>query len=107
MNHTVFTCGIFYERFAPGGMAASQLGLRSGISGEGEYIMDMRRARAQIPFYDQVGQPVYVCMTSVKDVARFVVAALNLSSWPREFRMCGDRMSVSDLVRVGEQLRGM
>lgn len=107
MRYTVFTCGIFYERFGPGGMAASQIGVRSDIGQEGEYIMDLRRARAQLPFYNEAGQPVYVCMTSARDVARFVVAALNLASWPREFRMRGDRMSVSDLVTIGEQLRGI
>lgn len=106
MRYTVFTCGIFYERFGPGGMAASQIGVRSSIGQEGEYIMDLRRAKAQLPFYNEAGQPVYVCMTSARDVARFVVAALSLASWPREFRMRGDRMSVSDLVAIGEQLRG-
>jgi hypothetical protein len=106
MRYTVFTCGIFYERFGPGGMAASQIGVRSNIGQEGEYIMDLRHAKAQLPFYNEAGQPVYVCMTSARDVARFVVAALNLTSWPREFRMRGDRMSVSDLVTIGEQLRG-
>lgn len=107
MKYTVFTCGIFYERFGPGGMARSQIGTQSDIGGEGDYIMDLQRARAQLPFYNEAGQPVYVCMTSARDVARLVVAALNLTSWPREFRMCGDRMSVSELVATGEQLRGM
>jgi hypothetical protein len=106
MRYTIFTCGIFYERFSPGGMAASQIGVRSNIAQEGEYIMDLRRAKAQLPFYNEAGQPVYVCMTSARDVARFVVAALSLASWPQEFRMRGDRMSVSDLVTIGEQLRG-
>lgn len=106
MRFTVFTCGIFYERFAPNGMAASQIGLRSGIGGEGEYVMDIRRAKAQIPYFNTAGQPVYVCMTSARDVARFVVAALDLPSWPRELRMRGDRMSVTELVTIGEQLRG-
>lgn len=107
MKYTVFTCGIFYERFGPGGMRQSQIGVRSHISGEGDYIMDLRRAKAQLPFYNEAGQPVYVCMTSARDVARMVVAALNISSWPREFRMRGDRMTVSELVTIGEQLRGI
>ena len=106
MKYTVFTCGIFYERFQPGGMAASQIGVRSDIGREGDYVMDMRRASAKLPFYNESGEPVYVCMTSAKDVARFVVAALSLSSWPREFRMKGARMSVDELVSIGEDLRG-
>jgi NmrA-like family len=106
MKFTVFTCGIFFERFAPGGMRASQIGLRSAIGGEGEYIMDMRNAKAMVPYFNSTGQPVFVCMMSARDVARFVVAALNLSTWPRELRMKGERMTVSDLVKVGEELRG-
>lgn len=106
MKFTVFTCGLFYERFGPGGMRASQIGLRSAIGGEGQYIMDFRNAKAMIPYYNSAGQPVYVCMTSARDVARFVVAALDLSSWPRELRMKGDRMTVSELVSTGETLRG-
>ena len=106
MEYTVFTCGIFYERFAPGGMSAFQIGLSSAISGEGDYVMNLRTARAQIPYYNAAGQPVYVCMTSAKDVARFVVAALDLPHWPAECRMRGDRMSLSQVVAIGEHLRG-
>jgi NmrA-like family len=106
MGFTIFTCGIFYERFAPGGMRASQIGVRSAIGGEGEYIMDIRNAKAMIPNFNSAGQPVYVCMMSARDVASFVVAALDLSFWPRELRMKGERMTVSDLVSIGEALRG-
>jgi nucleoside-diphosphate-sugar epimerase len=106
MKFAVFACGLFYERFGPGGMCASQIGLRSAIGGEGQYIMDIRNGKAMIPYFNSAGQPVYVCMTSARDVARFVVAALDLSYWPRELRMKGERMTVSDIVSIGEALRG-
>lgn len=106
MAFTVFTCGILYERFGPGGMRTFQIGLRSAIGGEGEYIMDIRNGKARIPYYNSAGQPVHVCMMAVRDVAKFVVAALDLSSWPRELRMKGERMTVSDIVSIGEALRG-
>ena len=106
MRFTVFTCGIFYERFGPGGMRAAQIGVRSPIGGEGEYIMDIRNCKAMIPYFNSAGQPVYVCMISARDVARFVVAALDLSSWPRELRMIGQRMTVGEVVSIGEALRG-
>ena len=105
MSFTVFTCGIFYERFAPGGLGASQIGRSSGISGEGEYIMNFRRMRAQVPFLG--GQPVTVSMISARDAARFVVAALDLPNWPTEWRMRGDRMTVSQIVDIGEELIGL
>ena len=106
MMSTVFTCGIFYERFGPGGMRAWQIGLRSAIGGEGEYLMDIRNGKAMIPKFNSAGQPVYVCLISARDAARFVVAALDLSSWPRELRMKGERMTVNDIVSIGEALRG-
>lgn len=109
MNYAVFVCGVFYERFAPGGMAESvQIGRGSHIGGEGDYLMNIRNMRAYIPF-NTTGQPVYICMTSAQDVARFVVAALDLPQWPPEceFRVCGSRMRVEDVVKVAEDIRGI
>lgn len=88
-------------------MAASQIGLRSDIGGEGDYLIDFRRRRAQVPYLNSAGQPATVCMTSAHDVARFVVAALDLPTWPRELRMRGERMSVRDIVAVAETIQGI
>ncbi|KAL9111755.1 MAG: hypothetical protein Q9227_003814 [Pyrenula ochraceoflavens] len=106
MSYSVMTCGLFYERFGPGGMAAAQIGLSSGIAGEGQFMMDFKGLRAQIPLFNSLGEEVYVCMTSAQDVARYVVAALDLPSWPTELRLLGDRLSVGEIVQVGEQLWG-
>lgn len=106
MRFTTFTCGILYERFAPGGLAASQIGLNSHIGREGDYLMDFRQQRAQITCLNNAGHPAMVCMTSARDVARFVVAALDLPSWPREFRIRGERMNVREVVAVGEEVQG-
>jgi hypothetical protein len=102
MDYAVFVCGIFYERFAPGGMAGLQIGHGTWISGEGEYLMNIREKRAYVPY--NAGQHVYICMTSAQDVARFVVAALDLPHWPTEFRVCGDRVSARDVVRAAENM---
>ncbi|KAL2008273.1 hypothetical protein VTN00DRAFT_8255 [Thermoascus crustaceus] len=107
MEYTVFVCGVFYERFAPGGMAAFQIGHGTYVAGEGDYLMDIRKMTAQIPYYNSMGQEVHICMTSVQDVARFVVAALDLPAWPTEFRMRGDRMALDDVVRTAEIMRGV
>lgn len=106
MEYTVFVCGVFYERFAPGGMAAFQIGHGTYVAGEGDYLMDIRKMTAQIPYYDPLGQEVHICMTSAQDVARFVVAALDLPQWPTEFRMRGERMALDDVVRTAEIMRG-
>ncbi|KAK2796001.1 hypothetical protein FQN51_009546 [Onygenales sp. PD_10] len=107
MQYAVFACGIFYERFAPGGMAAFQLGNGTYISGEGDYLMNVRMMTADIPYFNAAGGTVRVCLTSAQDVARYVVAALDLPHWTTEFRIYGDRMALSDIVQTAEIIRGV
>lgn len=106
MQYCVFVCGIFYERFAPGGMIASNVGRGSGISGEGDFVMNIRQMIAQIP-HGSDGRPAPVCITSVQDVGRFVAAAVGIPQWPTELRMCGEQTDFSTLVRMAELMRGM
>ena len=106
MVSTVFSCGIFFERFGPGGMQQSQLGLSSHIAEEGDYLLNFRRCRAEVPYYSIGGPPVYVCMTSAQDVARAVVVSLDLTSWPKVFQLRGDRLTVERVVGIAEQVRG-
>ncbi|PGH00945.1 hypothetical protein GX51_05494 [Blastomyces parvus] len=106
MQYAVFACGIFYERFAPGGMAAFQLGKGTYIDGEGDYLINVRTMKAEIPYFNILGAPVVVCMTSAQDLARYIVAALDLPQWTTEFRVCGSRMTLGDIVREAEIVRG-
>ncbi|PGH02593.1 hypothetical protein AJ79_07597 [Helicocarpus griseus UAMH5409] len=107
MQYAVFACGIFYERFAPGGMATFQLGKGTYIDGEGDYLMNIRTMKAEIPYFNAAGEPVYVCMTSAQDLARYIVAALDLPQWTTEFRVCGERMALGDIVKAAEIMRGV
>lgn len=106
MEYAAFVCGVFYERFAPGGMSAFQVGNGTYVTGEGDYLMDIRNKTAQIPYNDHTGQEICICMTSAEDVARFVVAALDLPYWPTEFRMAGERMALGDIVKIAEIMLG-
>ena len=106
MSFTLISCGIFYERFAPGGLAGVNMGNASGVNGEGDYLMNVQTMRAQIP-HDSTQRPAMICMTAMEDVAKFIVAALDLPQWPNELRMCGQRVNVSDVVRIAERLRSM
>lgn len=106
MRFCVFTCGILYERFAPGGMASSQIGVNSSIGQEGDYLLNFRRRTAQLPYNTAAGQAAQVSMISGRDLAQAIVGALTLSSWPREFRVRGERMSVRDIVAVAETVQG-
>jgi hypothetical protein len=106
MHFCVFTCGILYDRFGPGGLAHSQLGLQSGIGSEGAYLMNCRQRVAKLPYNTAGGHPAKVSMISLRDLAHCVVAALRLSSWPREFRVRGDRLDVRQIVATAEYVQG-
>ncbi|KAK3052402.1 hypothetical protein LTR09_006612 [Extremus antarcticus] len=107
VQSTRFVCGILYERFQPGGLAQSIMGLSSGFSGEGDYIMNCRTMEAQVPAYDaENNSDVAICMTAAQDVGRFVTKAIDLKQWPAELRMCGQRILVKDLVATVSRLKG-
>ncbi|CAI6332742.1 unnamed protein product [Periconia digitata] len=106
IEYTVFVCGIFYERFSVNGMVSQQIGVNTGYSNEGDYIANPRSMTALAPVYDSSQNLAYLNLTSVYDVARFVVRALNMPSWPREMSMSGDRMSVNQLIEVMQLCRG-
>ena len=108
-NHiesTIFICGIFYERFQPGGLAASTIGRTSCFSSEGDYMLDIRHMTAEAPPYNPNGGEAMICMTSVKEVALFVVRALDLDRWPPELRVYGERVSIVDLLNIVTDVRG-
>ncbi|ORY57310.1 isoflavone reductase [Pseudomassariella vexata] len=109
MRFTVFSCGIFYERFAPGGLQAYQMGASHHIQLQGDYMIDVGNCTAEIPETNAQGHPVQIIMISVYDVARFVTAAveLGLDNWPREFRMRGAHLSTRRLAELCEQTRGV
>ena len=108
MQYTVFSCGILYERFAPGGLSTYGMGTGSRIPNQGDYLVDVGNATADIVEFDSRGQPVQVSMTSVGDLARFVAAAVEIGpgTWPREFKVRGDRMSVREIVATCNRVRG-
>ncbi|PSR89030.1 isoflavone reductase [Coniella lustricola] len=101
MRYTVFSCGIFYERFAPGGLASFNIGVGENIPNAGDYLVNVDAASAEVVEQTAYGRPVEVSMTSVQDVARFLAAAIEIgpSHWPKEFRMRGDHMTITDIVR--------
>ncbi|TVY41587.1 Oxidoreductase [Lachnellula subtilissima] len=107
MHFTIFSCGIFYERFANGGMAALDIGTSTGIQNEGSYLMNARHGTAEVVERTTSGQPVYICLTSVYDVGRFVIAALDLGlqTWPEEFRMSGERRTVTEILQWAAAVR--
>lgn len=121
MNYTVFSCGVFMERFAPGRLQAwgmgTQLGLMGTMQPMSDYLVNIEQGTAEVVERDATGRTAYVAMTSMYDVARFVAAAIELTGagalgmslerWPREWRVRGDFMAVVEVVRTCEQVRGV
>jgi hypothetical protein len=106
IQSTVFVCGIFYERFAVGGLRIHNVGANIA-SGEGDYIADPRNMTGIAPVYDAGNNYSYLCLTSIYDVAKFVVRSLDMHDWPAELSMCGERMSVNALVELVKACRGI
>ena len=107
IQSTIFVCGILYERFQPGGLLQSRIGLTSGFGREGDYIMNCGNMTARIPAYDSSNDPnVTICMTAAQDVGRFVTKAIDMRQWPAEMSMQGLRIAVKDLVALVERMKG-
>lgn len=113
LRYTVFACGVFYEHFGPGGLNAAQISTsnnyHASIGEEGDLIVDIRVGRATIPVVPN-GEEAAICMTSARDVARYVVAALlayeNLTIWPQEFKFRTERFTMTELVTVCSRVKG-
>jgi hypothetical protein len=107
IESTVFICGILYERFGPGGLAAHRLGLNTNLFNEGDYIINCRTMTAEAPVYDANNQPtIYVCMIAAQDAARFIARAVDFSRWPREMSMAAERMTVNEIMDAVVRVRG-
>lgn len=111
MRFTVFTCGVFYERFARGGLASAGVGSSTGANYQGSYLMDIENSTAEIVARTSASGrdiPIYISMVSVDDVGRFVAAAveLDVASWPGELRMSGDRRSIAEVLQWAEAIKG-
>ncbi|OAA33550.1 isoflavone reductase family protein [Moelleriella libera RCEF 2490] len=107
MRYTIFSCGVFMESFHPGGLGFLNIGYGSNVSGAGDYLLDINNCTAEYARYNSAGRTVRLCLTSVSDLVRFIVAALDLGprSWPREFTMRGDRLSVFEVVETCSRAR--
>ena len=84
------------------------IGTNCGIQGPDDYLVNIHEARAEIIPTGPSGRLVWISMTSVHDVARFITAAIELGidTWPKEFRMQGDSKTVQDLVLASSNASG-
>jgi len=114
MRYTMFTCGVFYEQFGPGGLNGMQistvLSQNAGIGDEGAFIVDLRAGKTTVPIVPGGHQEAVICMTSARDVARYIVAAMqtyeDTTMWPNEFKFCTERLTMSELLNICSRVRG-
>jgi hypothetical protein len=104
IESTVFSCGVLYERFAPGGLRNSRIALNIPYGNEGDYIINVRNLMVSAP---RDGDSITVCMTAAYDVARLVVRALSMDRWPRQLSMVGEKLTVRDIIKTVLRIRGM
>lgn len=113
MEYTRFVCGLFMSVFATGTpKPATFVGEVEGArSGEEEalaglrpwnFVFNMRAGTADLPGDGKAK----VTFTDMRDVARFVVAALDLEVWPEELYMYGSVMSWIEALAVVERVQG-
>ena len=48
-----------------------------------------------------------VTFTHTFDVAKYLVAALNLKSWPRALRISNDEMTFNQFVKLAQDVKGL
>ncbi|KAI1189428.1 isoflavone reductase [Nemania serpens] len=107
MRFTVFSCGVFYERFAPGGLQRYNMGATCRLPNQGDYLINIGLGTAELPETDAQGRQIHITMTSAFDVARFVAAAteLGIENWPQELRMRGARATPQRIQQICSEIR--
>jgi nucleoside-diphosphate-sugar epimerase len=94
LQWTVFLNGIFLDYFCPPDLKSY---MKPNV-----FVIDMKNHVAAIPGDGNVP----VTFTYSYDLARFVVAALDLDEWPEESRVVGDTLTWNEFVTLAEEIRG-
>ena len=103
MRYTIFSCGLFMERFHPYGLGGHlQIGYGTGVANPGDYLFDVRTGVAEYAELNNRRRNIQVCVTSVFDLVKFIVAAIDLGpgEWPKEWTLRGDRMTIRELLNT-------
>ncbi|KAF4211863.1 hypothetical protein CNMCM8980_000641 [Aspergillus fumigatiaffinis] len=94
LQWTVFLNGIFLDYFGPPELKSH---LKPNV-----FVLDMKNHVAAIP--GDGNAPV--TFTYSYDLARFVVAALDLEEWQEESRVAGDTLTWHEFVAIAEEICG-
>ena len=108
MQYTVFSCGIFMERFHPLGIGSFGIGYGDDVDQPGSFIMNINDGWAEYTDRNNRGNTVRICVTSIYDLVRFIRAAVDMGpeDWPREYTMNAERIALRDLVHTCGLVQG-
>ena len=95
LEYTIFETGIFMNYLAVG---TPGLGHLKPI----KFLFDVENGTAQIPGDGSA----YMVYTSAEDVGKFVAASLDWEKWPEYSQMIGDRLTLSEVLKLAEAVRG-
>ncbi|KAH7121790.1 hypothetical protein B0J13DRAFT_599370 [Dactylonectria estremocensis] len=95
------------EGYKPGEDAACEGLHRQGPLADqsGAYLIGLENGIAELPVKDD-GQWPRITFTSLRDVGKFVAAALDLPKWEEELSMAGDTLTMGELLASAEAVTG-
>lgn len=95
-----------------GGYAAGEDAGEQGVDRDGDmadgsgcYLLNPRGLCAEVPLSPSGGYPRFTT-TTLRDVGKFVAAALELKTWEGEMNIVGDTVRLDEMIRVTEALLG-
>ncbi|CAH0043779.1 unnamed protein product [Clonostachys solani] len=71
----------------------------------GAFLVGLKNGIAELPVKDD-GQWPRITFTSMRDVGRFIAAALDLPRWKQEMGMAGDTLTMGELLASAEAVTG-
>lgn len=96
LEYTFFENGIFMNYLASG---TEGLGF---LSKPYRFLFNVEECKAILPG----DGTAYIVYTRVEDVARFVAASLEMGKWPVISQMQGERLTLNEILRIVEDIRG-
>lgn len=110
LEYTRFCCGLFMGILgigtpkppSPGSeYATGELEALAGVRPY-DFILNMKAGTADLPG----DGTTRFCITDTNDVARYILASLNLDSWPEISGMRGDVKSFKEIIAIAERVQG-
>ncbi|KIL88329.1 hypothetical protein FAVG1_08408 [Fusarium avenaceum] len=93
--------------YAPGFDMAGEGIPRAGDlkDGSGSFLISLSKGIAELPVTDE-GRWPRITTTTLRDIGRFVSAALDLPKWEHDMSMAGDTITMGKLFGIAEEVTG-